>query len=125
MQTKKLDRWRLTHLPSLLTRRQWYRWISGKVDPCIWIILDHWDLSRQPREEVIIEGLGGPPTTLSRQQRCPSAHCRESRQMSSYCQPRTEAWNSLKKERTQDGPKPEIPVCPLSASCQLPCHACQ
>ena len=38
-------RWRLTHLPSLLTRRHWYRWISGKIDPCIWVILNRWDLS--------------------------------------------------------------------------------
>jgi hypothetical protein len=25
---KKLQRWRLTHLPSLLTRRYWYLWVS-------------------------------------------------------------------------------------------------
>jgi hypothetical protein len=39
MQTKKLYRWRLTHIPSLLTRRHWYRWISGEVDPRIWVVL--------------------------------------------------------------------------------------
>jgi hypothetical protein len=43
-QKKKLYRWRLTHLPSLLTRRHWYRWISGKVDPRIWVVLDSGDL---------------------------------------------------------------------------------
>jgi hypothetical protein len=42
--TKKLDRWRLTHLPSLLTRRHWYCWISGEVDPRVWVVLNSWDL---------------------------------------------------------------------------------
>jgi hypothetical protein len=41
---KKLQRWRLTHLPSLLTRRHGYLRISRKVYPCIWVILDHRDL---------------------------------------------------------------------------------
>jgi hypothetical protein len=40
IQTKKLYRRRLTHLPSLLTRRHWYRWISGKVNPYVWVVLD-------------------------------------------------------------------------------------
>jgi hypothetical protein len=43
--------------------------------------------------------------------------------MSSYCQSRTKTCNSLEEKRTQDGPKPEVPVCPLSASCQLTDHA--
>lgn len=86
------------HLPSLLTRRHGYRWISGKIYPCIWVILDSWDLSRQPRKKVIVEDLCGPSTTLSRQQCYPSAHCGESRQMSSYCSLRTKTWNSLIKE---------------------------
>jgi hypothetical protein len=29
---KKRYRWRLTHLPSLLTRTHWYGWISRKID---------------------------------------------------------------------------------------------
>jgi hypothetical protein len=41
---KKLQRWRLTHLPSLLTRRHGYLRISRKIYPCIWVILDHRDL---------------------------------------------------------------------------------
>ena len=41
---KKLQRWRLTHLPSLLTRRHGYLKISRKIYPCIWVILDHRDL---------------------------------------------------------------------------------
>jgi hypothetical protein len=41
---KKLQRWRLTHLPSLLTRRHGYLRISRKVYPFIWVILDHRDL---------------------------------------------------------------------------------
>jgi hypothetical protein len=43
--------------------------------------------------------------------------------MSSYYNPRTETQNSLKKERTQDGPEPKVPLGPLSAICQLPLHA--
>jgi hypothetical protein len=42
--TKKLQRWRLTHLPSLLTRRHGYLKISRKVYPFIWVVLDHRDL---------------------------------------------------------------------------------
>jgi hypothetical protein len=42
---KKLQRWRLTHLPSLLTRRHGYLWIPRKVYPCIWVVLDRRDLS--------------------------------------------------------------------------------
>jgi hypothetical protein len=123
MQTKKNCRWRLTHLPSLLTERHWYHWIFGEVNPRIWVVLNSRDLSRQLRKKVVVEDLDGPSTTLSRQQCCPSAYRGESSQMSSYCQPRTKTWNSLKEKRTQDGPKPEVPVCLLSASCQLTCHA--
>jgi hypothetical protein len=41
---KKQYRWRLTHLPSLLTRRHWHRWISGEVNPRVWVVLDGGDL---------------------------------------------------------------------------------
>jgi hypothetical protein len=44
-ENKKLHRWRLTHLPSLLTRRHGYLWISRKVYPRIWVVLDSRDLS--------------------------------------------------------------------------------
>ena len=125
MQTKKLDRWRLTHLPSLLTTRHWYRRISVKIDPCIWVILDSWDLSRQPSKEVIIEGLCGPSTTLSRQQCCPSVYRRERCQVSSHCHPRTKTQNSLKEKGAQDSPEPEVPLCPLSEIGQLPLHTLQ
>jgi hypothetical protein len=33
--------------------------------------------------------------------------------------------NSLEKERTQDSPEPEVPLCPLSAIYQLPLHTLQ
>jgi hypothetical protein len=45
--------------------------------------------------------------------------------MSLYCKPRAEARNSLEKERTQDSPEPEVPLCLLSAICQLPLHTLQ
>jgi hypothetical protein len=41
---KKLQRWRLTHLPSLLTRRHGYLWISREVYTRIWVVLDSRDL---------------------------------------------------------------------------------
>jgi hypothetical protein len=125
MQTKKLYRWRLTHLPSLLARWHWYRWISGKIDSRVWVVLDSGDLLRQPSKEVIVEGLHGPSTTLSWQQCCPSTYCRERRQMSSYCHPRTEAWNSLEEKGTQDSPEPKVPVRPLTSVIQLPLHVLQ
>jgi hypothetical protein len=43
--------------------------------------------------------------------------------MSSYYNLRNETWNSPKKERTQDGPEPEVPLCLLSTIYQLPLHA--
>jgi hypothetical protein len=63
---KKQYRWRLTYLPSLLTRRQWHLWISGEVNPRVWVVLNHRDLSRHPCKEIIVEGLYGPSATLSR-----------------------------------------------------------
>jgi hypothetical protein len=45
--------------------------------------------------------------------------------MSSYYNPRTEAQNSLEKERTQDSLEPEVPLCLLLAICQLPLHTLQ
>jgi hypothetical protein len=122
MQTKKQYRWRLTYLPSLLTRRHWHSWISGEVNPRVWVVLNGGDLPRQPCKEVIVEGLYGPSTTLSRQQCCPSAYRRERRQVSSHCHPRTETWDSLEEKRAQDGPEPEVPLVPLTTICQLPLH---
>jgi hypothetical protein len=43
--------------------------------------------------------------------------------MALYYNPMTETQNSLKKERTQDGPETEVPLCTLSVICQLPLHA--
>jgi hypothetical protein len=42
--------------------------------------------------------------------------------MSSHCHPRTEARNSLKEKRAQNGPEPEVPMGPLTEICQLPPH---
>ena len=67
MQTKKLQRWRLTHLLSLLTKRYWYLRISREINPGIGVILYNQDLSQKPHEEDIIEGLIGRSATLSRQ----------------------------------------------------------
>jgi hypothetical protein len=44
-QTKKLQRMGLIHLPSLLTKRHGYLWISREVYPCIRVVLDSRDLS--------------------------------------------------------------------------------
>jgi hypothetical protein len=78
IQTKKQYRRRLTYLSSHLAWRHWHLWIPGEVDPDVWVVLNHGDLLRYPCKEIIIEGLYGPSATLSQQQRCPSAHRRES-----------------------------------------------
>jgi hypothetical protein len=57
LQTKKLYRCRRTHLPLLLARRHRDSGISREVNPRVRVVLDGWDLPRQPSKEVVIEGL--------------------------------------------------------------------
>jgi hypothetical protein len=46
---------RLTHLSLHLAGRHWHLWISGEINPCVWIILNHGDLPRQPCKELVVE----------------------------------------------------------------------
>jgi hypothetical protein len=100
-----------------------YVWVSGEVDPCIWVILDHRDLTCPPVKKIVFEGLYIPPSTLSRQQSCPLAHCWEEGYMPPYRLSGTETGHPLKEEGAQDSTKPKFLIGTLPTLCKLSLHA--
>jgi hypothetical protein len=71
-------------------------WVSDEVDPCIRVILDHRDLTCPPVKKLIIKGLYGPPSSLSRKKRFPPAHYWEGGYMPPYCLSGTKTGHPLK-----------------------------
>jgi hypothetical protein len=99
--------------------------VSGEVDPCIWVILDHWDFTCPPFKKKIIKSLYGPPSTLFRKQRCPPTHCWEQGYMPPYCLYGTETGHPLKEEALKNCTKPKALVGKPLTLCNLSLHACQ